>query len=77
MKVLGRIAVSALMVLSLTGRISYGQNTVEDIYNKGMEYATEGKIHEAKEEFEKALNLDSFCLPAEESLQRVKDILSR
>jgi len=56
---------------------TYSQNTVEEIYNKGMAYATEGKLKEAKEEFERALKLDSFCLPAEESLQRVEDILSR
>jgi Tfp pilus assembly protein PilF len=77
MEVLGRIGVSVLMVLSLTGGISYSQSTVEEIYNKGMEYATQGMFKEAKEEFEKALKLDSFCVPAEESLQRVEDFLSR
>jgi tetratricopeptide (TPR) repeat protein len=77
MEALKRIGVSVLVVLFLTGGISYGQSTVEEIYNKGMEYATEGKFKEAKEEFEKALRLDSFCVPAEESLQRVEDIISQ
>lgn len=77
MAVLGRIGVSVLLVLSLTSGISFSQSNVEEIYNKGMAYATEGKFKEAREEFEKALKLDSFCVPAEESLQRVKDILSR
>ena len=77
MEVLGRIGVSVLVVLSLTVGISHGKGTVEKIYNNGMAYATEGKLKEAKEEFEKALKLDSFCSPAEESLQRVEDILNR
>jgi tetratricopeptide (TPR) repeat protein len=77
MGILGRISLSVLAVLSLTGGISYGQSVVEEIYNKGMAYATEGKLEEAKKEFEKALKLDQFCLPAEESLQRVEDILSQ
>ena len=53
MEVLGRIGVLFLVVLYLTGGISYSQSTDEEIYNKGIEYAAEGKFKKAKEEFVK------------------------
>ena len=47
MKVLRRIGISVLLILSLAVGLCFGQNTPEQIHTKGLEYAAEGKFEEA------------------------------
>ena len=68
MRVLGRINVSVLMVLFLTSSLCYGQSTVIEIYNRGVEFAAEGKLQKAKEKFDQALKI----APSLESVKSVK-----
>jgi tetratricopeptide (TPR) repeat protein len=63
MKFLARVGVLVLILLFIAAGFGFGQNTVKQIYNKGMEYAVQGKFNEAKEEFEKALKVDTFKAP--------------
>jgi len=46
-------------------------------YDKGVEYAVQGKFPRAKEEFEKALRVDPFYGPADYSLKTIKDVIEQ
>ena len=74
MKVPRRISVSVLMVLFLTTGLSYGQSAAKQHLTKGVDYAAQGKFREAKEELEKALEVDPFLESAKESLQVIEDV---
>jgi len=71
-----RISSLVLMVLFLVVGISYTQ-TVEEYYDKGVEYGVQGRFVEAEEEFKKALRIDRFYTPAKECLRLVKDVLEK
>jgi tetratricopeptide (TPR) repeat protein len=73
MKVLRRIGITVLVILSLAVGLCFGQNTPEQIHTKGVGYAAEGKFEEAKKQFEKALKVDPFYGPAKMSLKIVED----
>jgi tetratricopeptide (TPR) repeat protein len=72
--VLARIGISVLMMLLLTVGVSYGQSSGKEFYDKGIEYATQGKYKEAKESFEKALKDDPFVSGAESCLKIIEDV---
>ncbi len=48
MKVLRGISLSILMVLFLTVGVTYAQSPANESYNKGVEYAAQGKFQNAK-----------------------------
>ena len=73
MRVLRRIGISVLLILSLAAGLCFGQHTADQIYAKGMEYAAEGKFEEAKEKFEKALKVDPFYISAKMALKIIED----
>ncbi len=73
MKVLKTI-VSVLMALFLTVGVCSGKDRAKEDFNKAVEYGVQGKFKEAKEEFEKALNVDPFYTYAEESLKVIGDV---
>lgn len=75
MKVLRRINIMVIVVTFLVSGISYGQNSMEH-FNKGVEYATQGKFKEAKEEFEKATKIAPSDRPPKESLKVIKDVIN-
>ena len=74
MKLLRRIGLSVLIILFLAVGLCYAQNTAKQIYAKGVEYATQGKLEEAKEEFEKALKVDPFYESAKSTLKVIEDV---
>jgi tetratricopeptide (TPR) repeat protein len=51
--------------------------TSEKTYYMGIEYATQGKYREAKEEFEKALKVDPSFLLAQDCLRITEDVIGR
>ena len=65
------------MVLFLTFGVTYAQKPAEESYDKGVEYAVQGKFSKAKEEFEKALKVDPFLRPAELSLKSIKVVIEK
>ncbi|MCZ6701547.1 MAG: tetratricopeptide repeat protein [Ignavibacteria bacterium] len=77
MKALRGIGLSILMLLFLTVGVTYTQNPAEESFNKGMEYAVQGKFPKAKEEFEKALKVDPFNGPAKFYLKTIKDVIEQ
>jgi tetratricopeptide (TPR) repeat protein len=74
MKSLEAISLLIFMVIFLTVDVTYSQSSAVESYNKGVEYAVQGKFQKAKEEFEKALKDDPFCDPANFYLNVIKDI---
>ena len=74
MKVLGKICVSVVLVLFVTGGLCYAQNTAEEYFTKGVEYGAQGKFEEAKKEFEKALEADPFHINTEVFLGIIEDV---
>jgi tetratricopeptide (TPR) repeat protein len=74
MKSLEAISLLIFMVIFLTADVTYAQSSAEESYNKGVEYAVQGKFPKAKEEFEKALMVDPLCEPANFYLKVIKDI---
>jgi tetratricopeptide (TPR) repeat protein len=75
MKTLIRVSVSVLVALFLAVGFSYGQNTAEQIWIKGLEYGSQGKFKEAKEEFEKVLKADPFDVSAKKELKVIEDVI--
>ena len=75
MKGLRAIILSILMVLLLTNGVTYAQIFAEENYNKGMEYAVQGKFPKAKEEFEKALKFDRFYEPTKFYLKVINNVI--
>jgi len=56
--------------------ICYGQ-TIEEYYEKGMEYSVAGKFEEAQQEFKKALEIDPFYIAVENCLEATEDVLEQ
>jgi tetratricopeptide (TPR) repeat protein len=77
MKALRGISLSIFMVLFLTVGVTYAQNPAEESCNKGVEYAVQGKFLKAKEEFEKALQVDLFYEPAKFYLKAIEDVIEQ
>ncbi len=77
MKVLRETSALGLIVLFLTVGLSYGQDIAEESYDKGVRYAIQGKFKEAKEEFERALKIDQFFIPAKESLKIIEAVIDQ
>jgi len=73
MKSLRRIVLSVLIVLFLTVGLCFAQDTAEQSWNKGVEYASQGKFKEAKEEFEKTLKIDLSYGSARRYLKVIED----
>jgi tetratricopeptide (TPR) repeat protein len=71
-----RISGLVLIVLFWVVGISYAQ-TVEEYYNKGVEYGAQGKFKEAENEFKRALEIDQFYGPAKECLKLTEDALAK
>ncbi len=74
MKALKRTGVTAAMAFFLGVGLCYAQNLAKQLSDKGLEYAAEGKLTEAKEEFERALKHDAFYEPARRSLKIIEDV---
>lgn len=75
MKVL-KISLLLLIGFSLMSGICYGQ-TIEEYYEKGMEYSVAGKFEEAQQEFKKALEIDPFYIAVENCLEATEDVLEQ
>jgi tetratricopeptide (TPR) repeat protein len=54
-----------------------GPSVAEQIWFRGVEYAAEGKFEVAKEEFEKALEIDQLYGTAERALKVIKDVIDQ
>jgi tetratricopeptide (TPR) repeat protein len=74
MKVLKRTSLSVLILLFLTVGLCFGQDTAKQIWIRGVEYAAQVKFKEAKEEFEKALKVDSSYGSAKRALKVIEDV---
>jgi len=74
MMVLIRIGVMALMVLFLMVDFGFCQNTADQIWTKGVEYAAQGNFNDAKKEFEKVLKVDPSYESAKRFLIVIKDV---
>jgi tetratricopeptide (TPR) repeat protein len=74
MKALKRTGVTAAMAFFLGVGLCYAQNLAKQLSDKGLEHAAEGKLAEAKEEFERALKQDAFYEPAKRSLKIIEDV---
>jgi len=73
-----RIIYSAfLIVLFLTFGLVFAQGVNGSNYNKGVEYAAQGKFKEAREEFEKALKVDSYYGSAKRALKVIEDVTEK
>ena len=77
MKIFRVVGLLILMVLFFSSVVTYAQNLADESYDKGIEYATQGKFKEAKEEFEKALKADQFYTSAEQNLKVTKDVIEQ
>ena len=75
MKVLGRLNVSVLIMLILTGCALYLGAPARESFIKGVEYAGLGKFKEAKDSFDKALKHDPFYKSAQCALKTVEDVI--
>jgi tetratricopeptide (TPR) repeat protein len=74
LKVMSRIIVWALMASFLMVGLTFCQNTAEQSFTKGVEYAAEGDFERAKEEFERALKVDPTHEFAKRFLMLIEDI---
>jgi len=74
MKLLRRITVLVLIALFVSTGLCLGQDTAEQSSTKGVEYAAQGKFKEAKEEFEKALEVDPSYESARRYLKVIEDV---
>jgi tetratricopeptide (TPR) repeat protein len=74
LKNLIRTGVSVLMILFLSVSLCYGQSTAEEILARGFECGAKGKLEDAKEKFEKALEVSPFVESAKESLQVIEGV---
>jgi tetratricopeptide (TPR) repeat protein len=57
--------------------LSHGQSAAMQHLIDGVDYAAQGKLKEAKMEFEKALKVDPFMESAEYSLRVIKDVTDK
>ncbi len=74
MKVLVRIVVSVLMIILLSIGLCYALNVAGQSTTEGIDYASQGKFKEAKEEFEKALKAAPSFGPAKRALKIIEDV---
>jgi tetratricopeptide (TPR) repeat protein len=77
MKVLLRFIVSVLMILLLANGPCHALSGAGQGTAKGVDFASQGKFKEAKQEFEKALEADPSFGPAKRALQIIKDAASQ
>ena len=77
MKIFRVMGLLILIVLFFTSVVTYAQSPAEEIYYQGVEFAIQGKFKKAKEEFEKALKVDQFYAPAEQSLIVFQDVIEQ
>ena len=77
MKVLMRIGTSVLIVLFLSVGLCHAQSIADQSFIKGVEYASQGKFEEAKEEFEKALKVETFYGRAKVALKVIEDVIDQ
>jgi tetratricopeptide (TPR) repeat protein len=77
MKVFKATCILILIVLFFSSWVSYAQSPTKESYDKGVEYAIQGKFNEAKNEFEKALKADVYNKTAEDSLKTMKDVIAQ
>ncbi len=75
MKVSANLGASVLIMLLLTVGLSYGQSPGQASYEKGIEYATQGKFKEAKDAFEKVLKSDPVFSGAESCIITIEDVI--
>ena len=59
MKVCRATCIFIIMILFLPIWVSYAKSPTKESYNKGVEYAIQGKFEEARKEFEKSLKIDA------------------
>jgi tetratricopeptide (TPR) repeat protein len=74
MKVLVRIVVSLLMIILLSISLCYALNVAGQSTTEAIDYASQGKFKEAKEEIEKALKADPSFGPAKRVLKIIDDV---
>ncbi len=55
----------------------FGKSSYKESYDKGVEYAIQGKFKEAKKEFEKALKADEYNKTAAAILKTIKDVIAQ
>ncbi|MHC5033388.1 MAG: tetratricopeptide repeat protein, partial [Planctomycetota bacterium] len=60
MKFSRRLVVLVIVVFILWTNLCFGQSVGKQYLAKGVGYAVQGKLKEAKKEFEKALELEPF-----------------
>ena len=77
MKISIRMSVPLLLILFLAVDVCYGLSPSEKRYIKGVELAIEGEFKKARRQFEKALEVDSFYIPAREGLKLIDDVIDR
>ena len=71
---LPRIGVLIVMFLTVTVDLGFAKNNAELKFAKGVEYAVQEEFRQAKEEFEKALKIESFNEKAKEALRVIKGV---
>jgi tetratricopeptide (TPR) repeat protein len=77
MKILRETRLSIIIALLLISGVTYAQRPAEESYGKGVVYAIQGEFNKAKEEFEKALRIDSLFNPAWLSLEIIEDVIEQ
>jgi len=74
LKLLQRMGLLVLILLFLPSSFSYAQSPAKKIWIRGVEYAAQGKLKEAKVEFEKALEVDPLYGTAKRALKVIEDV---
>ena len=69
----GRNLFGIIILFLIIGGCSDG-NSIEGNYDKGIEYAAQGKFSDAKKEFEKLLRSDQSHIAARESLRVIGEV---
>ncbi|HEY6626494.1 MAG TPA: tetratricopeptide repeat protein [Ignavibacteriaceae bacterium] len=75
-----KIKIKAILVLSIYLLINatiYSQSTAVEFFNDGLQQAVKGEFEKAKEEFNKALKIDSMYSQAELGLKTIKDVFKK
>lgn len=75
MKVCRATRIFIIMILFLPIWVSYAQSSTMESYNKGVEYAIQGKFEEAKKKFGKALKIDVENTTAIARLKTIKNVI--
>lgn len=77
MKLAGRISLTVIITLIFTVSLCYGQSTAKQIYRVGVDFAAQGKLKEAEEEFRKALKVNPLYQPAKGALRVLNDVAGK